>query len=162
MSSPPRSQPETPVEEPTIAVDKENTALRSPLPAPPVNGPDKVVLPVEIGKLKHPGEEVQVPGTAPAKADSPIHKPDEAHTGDQAEDEHDNDTEEPTSDSETTGSEAVISDLPVFDWEDLQRRYTAGIKAVNGAEDEILEEFYKYSDVGSLLYIMYWNCANTL
>lgn len=150
MSSPHPSPPKTHLKEPTIAVDKENTAPRTPLPDTPVNSTDNVVVSVEGDKPKNPGEEVQVPSTLLAKPNAPIHEPEEVHTSDQVEHEHANDTEEPTSDSETISSEAVVSDLPVFDWEDLERRYIKGITAVNKAEDEILEEFYKYSDVGSL------------
>jgi hypothetical protein len=133
-----------------MAVDKENTAPRTSLPDLSVNGADKAFGPVEADKPRNPGEEVQVPSTGPAKPDAPIQEPEEVHTSYQIENEHSDNMEEPSSDSETMGSEAAFSDLLVFDWEDLQRRYITGIKVVNKAEDEILEEFYKYSDVGSI------------
>jgi hypothetical protein len=132
-----------------VAVNKENVAPRTPLPNGPVNGADKVIISMEANKPRNPEEEVQVPSTAPARVEAPIVQPGEVHSSDQAE-EHLNDAEGTRSESETMGSEVASSDLPAFDWEDLQHRYTEGLKAVNKAEDEIMEEFYKYSSVSCL------------
>jgi len=132
-----------------MVVNKENTAPRTPLPDGPVNGADKIIASVEVDTPRDPGGVVQVPSTAPPAEDS-IRKPDEAQRNDQVEDERAKDAEEATSDSETVGSEGVMADLPAFDWAQLQRRYTNAIQGVNKQEDEILEEFFKYSDVGSL------------
>jgi hypothetical protein len=158
MSSPPASPaalPTTPTKESITAVNKENTTPRTPLPDGPVNGAGKIIAPVEVDAPKNPGEVVQVPSTAPPPEVS-IGKPDEAQKNGQVEDEHANDAEEATSDSETMGSEGTIADLPPFDWAQLQRRYTNAIQGVNKQEDEILEEFFKYSDVSSLQNLI-WN-----
>jgi hypothetical protein len=96
---------------------------------------------VDADPPRNPGEVVQVPSTAQPTAAS-------VHKVDQMEAQHAKDAEGPHSESETLGSEGASSDLPVFDWEDLQRRYTKAIQTVNQEEEDILEEFYKYSDVG--------------
>jgi hypothetical protein len=129
-----------------MAANKENVAPRTPLPDAPVKVAGKGVITAEVNQPRNPGEEVQVPSTAPA----PVEKCGEVHGSDQLEEEHANDAEETPSESMTMGSEVAFSDLPAFDWEALQHRYTEGLKAVNKAEDEIMEEFYKYSNVSSL------------
>jgi len=145
MSSPRPSPPETPSKGPNPSVEKENSAPRTPLPDAPVNGTDKGVVFAEANKPRNPEEEVQVPSTAPARVEARIVQPAEVHGSDQVEEEHRNDAVETRTELKTMGSEVAFSDLGAFDWEDLQLRYTERLKAVNKAEDEILEDFYKYS-----------------
>ena len=146
MSSPRPSPPKTPSKDPNISVKKENLAPRTPLPDAPVKVTSEGVITADANQPRNPEEEVQVPSTAPA----PVEKFGEVHGSDQMEEEHPNPAEETPSDSDTMGSEMAFSDLPAFDWEALQHRYREGLEAVNKAEDEIMEEFYKYSSVSCL------------
>lgn len=128
-----------------MAVDKDIASPKTPLRNAPVYSARP--YPVDTDTPRNPGEVVQVQSTAPPTAAS-VHQPEEAHENDQAEIQHVNDAEEAPSESETVGSESAATDLPAFDWEDLQIRYTKAIQKVNQEEEVILEEFYKYSDVG--------------
>jgi hypothetical protein len=129
-----------------MAVEKENTAPGTPLRDTSVNGTSKVVAHVDADPPRNPGEVVQVPSTAPPTAAS-VHKRVEAHKVNQMEAQHAKDAEGPLSQSDRVDSEGASSDLPLFDWEDLRRRYTKALQAVNQEEENILEEFYKFSDV---------------
>jgi hypothetical protein len=149
MSSPgssPAALPTTPDKERNMTVNKENTALRTPLPHAPVNGADKVNVPVEVDAPKTVGELVQVPGTAPP-AEASAGTSDEAQKSDQVDEELANNAEETPSDSTAVGSESANPDLPAFDWNDLQHRYTKAIDDVNEQEDDILAEFERFSSV---------------
>jgi hypothetical protein len=149
MSSPggsPAAVPTTPDEERNITINKENTAQRTPLPNAPVNGADKVIVPVEVAAPKNAGEVVLVPGTAPPPETS-TSKSDEAQKSGQVNDEQAKKAEEPPSDSEAVVSEDTNTDLPAFNWNDLQRRYSKALQDVNKQEDEIMEEFEKFSSV---------------
>jgi len=149
MSSSPGSPsplPRSPTKEAAMAVEKENTAPGTPLRDTPVNGTSKVVAHVDADPPRNPGEVVQVPSTAPPTAAS-VHKRVEAHKVNQMEAQHAKDAEGPLSQSDSVDSEGSSSDLPLFDWEDLRRRYTKALQAVNQEEENILEEFYKFSDV---------------
>jgi hypothetical protein len=129
-----------------MAVEKENTAPGTPLRDTPVNGTSNIVAHVDADPPRNPGEVVQVPSTAPPTAES-VHKPDEAHKVNQMEAQHAKDAEGPLSESDSMDSEGASSDLPVFDWEDLRRRYAKALQAVDKEEDDIMDEFYKFSDV---------------
>ncbi len=132
-----------------MTVNKENTALRTPLPNAPVNGADKVNVRVEIDAPRKAGEVVQVPGTAP-HAEAVTDKSDEAQKSDEVDEEdeeHAKNSEEAPSDSEAVGSEGASTDLPAFNWIDLQRRYSKALQEVNKQEDEILEDFERFSSV---------------
>jgi hypothetical protein len=142
----PAALPTTPDKERNSTVNKENTTLRTPLPNAPVNGADKVNVPIEIDAPRNAGEVLQVPGTAPA-AEASTSKSDETQKSDQVDEEHAKNVEEAPSDSEAVGSEDTNTDLPAFNWIDLQRRYSKAIHDVNKQEDEILEEFEKFSGV---------------
>jgi len=139
----------SPTTEATVAANKENTTPRTPSPHAPVNNADKTghLLAVKPVESVDPGAVIQVPSTAPAVG-FPAHKPAEAHKSGQVEAHPTGDDGEAPSDSDTTASEGASTDLPVFDWVDLQHRYTKAIQAVNQEEEDILEEFYRYSDVG--------------
>jgi hypothetical protein len=123
-----------------MAVEKENTAPGTPLRDTPVNGTSKVVAHVDADPPRNPGEVVQVPSTAPPTAAS-------VHKVNQMEAQHTKDAEGPLSESDSVDSEGASSDLPVFDWEDLRRRYAKALQAVDKEEDDIMDEFYKFSDV---------------
>ncbi|KAE9368412.1 hypothetical protein N431DRAFT_414791 [Stipitochalara longipes BDJ] len=154
MSSPdgsPSPLPGSPTKDATVAVDEENAAPRTPFPHAPVNGVEKTnySYPVEVAEPRNPGEVVQIPSTAPPTM-AATHRPEEAHRSDQVKVRPTEDLDEPSSDSDTVASEGTGTDLPVFDWVDLQHRYTKAIQAVNQEEEDILEEFYKYSDAFSV------------
>ena len=153
MSSPgsPSSVPGSPTKAASMAVDKDIATPRSPLRDASVNSTRS--WPADTDTPKNPGEVVQVPSTAPPTAAS-VHKPEEAQNDDQVVVQHVNDAEEAPSESETVVSEGAATDLPTFDWEDLQIRYTKAIQKVNHEEEVILEEFYKYSDVGVSNYML--------
>lgn len=162
MSSPsgsPAALPTTPDKERNSTVNKENTTLRTPLPNAPVSGADKVNVPVEIDAPRNAGEVVQVPATAPL-AEASTDKSDEAQNSDQVDEEHANNVEEAPSDSETAGPEDTNTDLPAFNWIDLQRRYSKAFHDVNKQEDEILEEFEKFSGVSLFKKRRKWSCAD--
>jgi hypothetical protein len=149
MSSPdssPAALPTTPEKERNMTVNKENTALRTPLPNAPVNGANRVNVRVEIDAPKNAGEVVQVPGTA-SPAEASAGTSDEAQKSDQVDEELANNAEETPSDSTAVGSESANPDLPAFDWNDLQHRYTKAIDDVNEQEDDILAEFERFSSV---------------
>jgi hypothetical protein len=149
MSSPdssPAALPTTPHRERNMTVNKENTGLRTPLPTAPVNGADKVNVRVEVDAPKTAGEVVQVPGTAPP-AEASAGTSDETQKSDQVDEELANSAEETPSDSTAVGSESANPDLPAFDWNDLQHRYTKAIDDVNEQEDDILAEFERFSSV---------------
>jgi hypothetical protein len=129
------------------AMNMKNTTPRTPLPDAPVDSAKENIIPEEADAPRDPGEVIQVPSTAPPVTASSL-KPDGVPQSDHVEDANANNTAEATSDSDTVDSETTTKDLPAFDWEDLQRRYTIGIQGVNKQEDEILEEFYRFSDVG--------------
>jgi hypothetical protein len=144
-------QPESPTKEAAVAVDKENNVPRTPLTDTAVNRPNNIVAPVGSNTPRNLGELVPVPSTSPPTLESG-YEPDEARKVNRVGAQHAQDAEEPPSESETVGSDSASSDLPVFDWEDLQCRYTKAIQAVNQEEEDILEEFYKYSDVSLQIY----------
>jgi hypothetical protein len=155
MSSPPESPSplpggpaRSPAKDASIAINQENTVPAASLPHPSVNGAEKGVQsnPKEITEPRNPAEVVQVPSTAPVT--TAANKPAEAPQSAQVESRRTENVDEASSDSDTVASEGAGTDLPVFDWVDLQQRYTKAIQAVNQEEEDLLEEFYKYSDVG--------------
>jgi len=129
-----------------MAVNKENLSPRTPLP----DGPSKVAsekiaapTPPVFKQSQNPGEEIQVPSTAPPPTeDAPINKPEEVHAQDPAEDENLDDEDE-----------ASDTELPLFDWIDLRKRYTKAFQEINENEDRLLEEFDEFSDV--LIHLSY-------
>jgi hypothetical protein len=162
MSSPsgsPAALPTTPNKEQNMTVNKENTALRAPLPNAPVNGANKVNVPGEVDATRNAGEVVQVPATAPP-AEASTDKSDETQKSDQEDEEHANNAEEVPSDSDAAGPEDTNIDLPAFNWIDLQRRYSKAFHDVNKQEDEILEEFEKFSGVSVFKKRRKWSCAD--
>jgi len=147
MSSPHRSPGSLtggPATEEIVPSNKGNTDLST---HPPVNGAERTshLVAVKPAEPIDPGEVIQVPSTAPAIV-LPTRKPTEAQKSDAIETQRTGDIDEAPNDSDSMASEGT--DLPAFDWIDLQHRYTKAIQAVNQEEEDILEEFYRYSDVG--------------
>jgi hypothetical protein len=151
MSSTPHSPPGTPFRG-TIAVDDEKLVSMPPrtrLPDAPPNGILKQApVPSELETEKDLGAEVQIPSTAPSNKSPATSKSQEVHA--QVEDEAEKPQE--TSDEE----------LDLFDWEDLQFRYSKALQDINDRDDKLIEQVDKFSQVSlQISSYFYLNCVDS-
>lgn len=147
MSSATDSPPESPLRNPSSI---ENATSRTP---PPDGHDDDGISKNELTprqtvasgddwaseKPSQAGSEVKIPST-PSIPDSD-QKPPILPNGD------DTNTNDEQSSPKDTYNEDMGAPLPSFDWDSVRSQYTKAVQEVIGEEEELLEQFTKYTQV---------------
>ena len=153
MSSTPQSPPETLF---TGAMAAENAMLtpRSRLPdGAPKGDTKRAMAPPEIMRSEESGSEVQVPATQPAKSPVPHAREPEPQTIHYEKNEVSQNHSE-HGDEQSAATEDSKAELVPFDWEDLEKRYKEAIVTANDTENELVEEFLRYSNVSLICSVL--------